>query len=398
MKRKNIVAFLLVVICLFCVTNIYADSNKEVLAKKEVIPAWVNGLGERGLWLGVSPPIANKEQARCFAITNAVLSYLYAEGGAEITNIVKTRNREMDKEHYYSFLEDANVGLFNIGIDVVNEYYNKRNEYIVACQIKKDTESSSTLTLKKSVLYLQGETKCIVSVLLRSEPFNFKILYDSEEGLKYALNGEEKSVDCLNKSRYRYPSRSLLNIDKNVDDVYIEKNKGNIGLSQFIRFCYLPLVADSIDVQSVTELKNENSLVIVDNTTNYIGVGKSVPLKMYLSEIKGTDMKYKLPKVKINECDVSEDVQVGLLSKLVTPFLTSMQVAFYESIHVMASLDGSKFKLKESVSEDRVLSKSVSSAKIDNFEIDWCIGKESLKNSENTPYVIVRRKNNNLAD
>lgn len=406
MKRRIIIVFFLVATSLLCVMNIFARNNSRTSVKsaeKELIPSWVNGSVERGLWIGMSPPIADEEHARCFAVTNAVLSYLYAVGGGVISNDVEILNHGMQQEQQYSFNEKTRVIISNLRIDIVNEYYNKRNEYVVACQIKKDKASLSALSVSKDFFYRDGETKCIVEMSLRTEFGDFLIFYDGKNSIKYLYNDEEGIINCNNRVTYNYPSVSLFSVNKKADDLYIERVESNIGWSQFLSYCYLPLISDCLDVMSCVELKAENDVVVNINTTNYKGIGVNVPLKIYLSEIKGKNMIYRIPKCELDENNTSEDTHVGLINNKIKPFWTSMQFAAYESIHVLASLNiaihldrENEVPYHEDVSSTNVI--SLSSVKIDNIEFDWGIGKESLKMCGNTPFVRVRWNNKKVAD
>lgn len=405
--------FIPILICLLCASTISADNSKiaENSVSNELIPSWVNGSVENGFWIGISPPIANKNQARCFALTNAILSYLYASGGANISSDIEYFQSETKEQEYYSFKENSIAILSNIKIDIIKEYYNQRNEYIIACQIKENTNSSTSLSIEKSTfIYSDDDTKYIVRILLHSELGDFKILYQSDNTLIYALNNDNEFTEPQNTYEFKYPYTSLLRINKTADDWFSKRIYNNIGLSLFKLYSSLPLIADTIEVNSIMAEMIEIDNIYTESSANYKGLGKTMPLNFYLSGINENNIIYRIPKPQITESDALENgnMFIGYSNYKIKPFWTSMQVAFYEATELFAHIlishvENTEAKIdlipnKKSTTIGPPLESS-SSITIDNFEINWCIKKQTTNNInpheitlDSAPCVIINKK------
>ena len=354
-----------------------------------VYPSWISGVADRGLWLGVSPPTEDRVTARNLAIQNAVLCYLCANGGGEITFRCLQQVEERQCENEFSLesgsTEALRVVFDKFSVKVVDEYYNKRGEYFVACDLKqgKDTENALFITrtwteneqanLQRETT-LAGSVQCEVTSRIDGQEISasLEVTYGNE-GVSYAMpSGEVVFADSHN---WKYPNMQL---DTMPEAYGYEYTAGqSLGVSQMACLILSPLVSDEVNVISVSYMQETESETfasiaseisakgkVVGLGTTFYGVNKNklnVAVKDNSAKMKSWDLDNR---ERFTVCDGASDTQNN------RPLTLAKLNAYYGAMVCLASQKSSN-EVSMNKSEVESLGRSMNKSIINCYSIDW---------------------------
>lgn len=201
----------------------YAPMMSE---KDALFPSWIENVNNNGYWLGISPPSINRIQARRMALTNALLSYLFATGKARIKSYIEENFRESEEKNTrkYMFMETTTALLKHFRTDIINEYYNHRGEYIIACNIHEDDSSEDSICIQKRITCINELTEINNKITLHTESENLSILFNHNEDTQissFYFEDDKNSIYPTNHQATDYPSLSFMpNHDRKEDLCY----------------------------------------------------------------------------------------------------------------------------------------------------------------------------------
>ena len=371
--------------------SVTLEEKKSVYVGRgnSVYPSWMSGLADKGLWLGVSPPTEDRVAARDLAIQNAVLYYLYANGGGEITFRCSQEVTERNQGEKLSFESNSAEALWVVldkfSVRVVNEYYNKRGEYFVACDLKqgKDTENALFITriwteneqanLQRETT-LAGSVQCKVVSRIDGQELSasLEVTYGNE-GVSYAMSSGE--VIFADSHNWKYPNMQLAVVPEAYG--YEFPAGQSLGVSQMACLVLSPLVSDKVNVTSVSsmlETESEETAFFVSDIsakgqivglgTTFYGINKS----MLNVAIKDNSVKMKSWDLDNSErftvCDGTSDTQNN------RPLSLAKLNAYYGAMVCLAS---QKSFSKDSMNRSEVesLGRTLNQSIIDCYSIDW---------------------------
>ena len=351
------------------------------------VPLWAEKCGDNGLWLGVSPQIYNKEEARLFAITNAMLSYVFTTGNADFsattTNSSTSLNAGEKCSSKKDYAEKSLVELKNVSVDVVQESYNN-GEYYVACKIVSDNSSSTSLKFSRYIITnsesensgWSHKNNFVSKYLLRIGLHLFEITFASNgnyDELEFKSGGENTVISYSEGTpALKYRQALFGESTRGNCKSYITQLKNSLGYTQFREFNFLPLLAPDIRVLSrVTSIrsddKKENNMLAV-----YKSEGKLLPVKLYMDNLDGGELEYVVPSAGVN----GKNVQVydGFQQEFDAPLWVAKSRSFYNVLNDIA-LDITKNippeDLVEYYTADGKIDVEKMYQKVSGYTIDW---------------------------
>lgn len=379
----------------------YATMMSE---KDDLFPSWIENVNNNGYWLGISHPSINRIQARRMALTNALLSYLFATGKAKTKSYIENTFHESEEKNIieYSFKERTAARLEHIRTDIINEYYNHRGEYIIACNIREDAYSEDFLDIKKNVICTNNLVEINNEIIICTESEKFRIHFDnsgSPQTSSFYFDDEKKSIYPISPQVIDYPTMSFMhNLDRR-EDIFRTEINNSFGFSQFEILNMLPLIADSIKVikdELMTKKKIGMKIYNEYNMTRlFAGTGNSVKVRFTPEYLKRNELQYKVYKSGNLQYNDSIIHILGYTPIIKKPFLLSKEISFYETLARLAStlstteIDG-RYSVEEYSEEEYSLKTYTRLPIITDFCIDWHFNtndKEESKDMTITPFI-----------
>ena len=356
-----------------------------LLAQNDV-PSWAATCGDKGLWLGVSPHITNKDEARCFAITNAMLSYMFTTGNASISSSYKKSYVEISVAGSTSgsenIEEECIVELKNIAVDVVREYHSGNGEYFVACKIATDNKSTTSLqcirdittSIKKENFNRPGNYEFSNRYLLTMGDKKFQISFVSnacEDELMFNLRGEDIIVYNTGTSAQKYKPAALGRATGGSYKSYKTQLKNSLGYTQFREFNFWPLFSSEFSTLSEYMCTAEGEKEESSEKSLHKSAGKLLPVKLCLNSVNGTEVIYTVPDVKHSGRKLL--VFEGNAQNLSAPLWFAKSYAFYHLLNEVSA--GIAAYVVTTQNEQTGANSALQAVDVPNIRIhsiDWC--------------------------
>lgn len=356
-----------------------------VFAQNDV-PSWAATCGDKGLWLGISPQITNKEEARCFAITNAMLSYMFTTGNANVSSSFKDSYVECSVAGSTSgsenIEEECIVELKNIAVDVVREYHSGNGEYFVACKIVDDNKSTTSLqcirdittSIKKENFSRPGNYEFSNRYLLTMGDKKFQISFVSnacQDELIFNLRGEDIIVYNTGTSAQKYKPAALGRATGGSYKSYKTQLKNSLGYTQFREFNFWPLFSSEFSTLSEYMCTTEGEKEESSEKSLHKSAGKLLPVKLCLNSVNGTEVIYTVPDVKQPGRKLL--VFEGSAQNLSAPLWFAKSYAFYHLLNeVSAGIAAYVVATQNEQTGANSALQAVDVPKIRIHSIDWC--------------------------
>lgn len=356
-----------------------------VFAQNDV-PSWAATCGDKGLWLGISPQITNKEEARCFAITNAMLSYMFTTGNANVSSSFKDSYVECSVAGSTSgnedFGEQCIVELKNIAVDVVREYHSGNGEYFVACKIVDDNKSTTSLqcirnvtaSIKSENFKRPGNYEFSSSYLLTMGEKKFQISFASnacEDELKFNLRGEDVIVYNTNVTAQIYKPAVLGRASGSDRKSYKAQQRNSLGYTQFREFNFWPLFSSEFSGQSHSAYMSMGEKEETSEKSLYKSAGRLLPVNLCLNSVNGTEVVYSAPNVK--KPGKNALVFEGGAQNLSAPLWFAKSYAFYHLLNeISAGITAYVTATQNEQTGASGSSQITDVVKIRIHSIDWC--------------------------
>lgn len=356
-----------------------------LLAQNDV-PSWAATCGDKGLWLGISPQITNKEEARCFAITNAMLSYMFTTGNANVSSSFKDSYVECSVAGSTSgsenIEEECIVELKNIAVDVVREYHSGNGEYFVACKIVDDNKSTTSLqcirdittSIKKENFSRPGNYEFSNRYLLTMGDKKFQISFVSnacQDELIFNLRGEDIIVYNTGTSAQKYKPAALGRATGGSYKSYKTQLKNSLGYTQFREFNFWPLFSSEFSTLSEYMCTTKGEKEESSEKSLHKSAGKLLPVKLCLNRVNGTEVIYTVPDVKQPGRKLL--VFEGCAQNLSAPLWFAKSYAFYHLLNeVSAGIAAYVVATQNEQTGANSALQAVDVPKIRIHSIDWC--------------------------
>lgn len=346
--------------------------------KDDLFPSWIENVSNNDYWLGISPPSINRMQARRIALTNALLSYLLATGKGKIKSYIEKnfQRSEENSTRESKFMKTTTVSLKHFRTDIINEYYNHRGEYIIACNIHENTYSEDSLHIQKKVICNNDNVEINNKITLHTESENFSILFSYSEASQtssFYFDDDKQSVYPTLHQVIDYPSLSFKHNHDPKEGIFKTDINLSLGFTQFKILNMLPLVADSIMINNMSTLKikKKNGKILYRNLKNKMVFnenGKLIPIKFIPEKLNKNELLYRVYQSdSLKEENSKSTIGYSYIQK---PLLLSKEVAFYNSLEHLSNL--TVIHISEQVDENNINSTRTSSCLITDFCIDWC--------------------------
>ena len=261
-----------------------------------IMPDWISAKKDDE-WVGVSVPLVDREEARKSALVNAILKYLFSEGGVRtgLLGNMKLSNIQTEMRDTISFSESKKsldlVSLFKyFEIDILKEYFNNNSECFVLCAIRNNTTTenkvmvtrklqmdevakSFNVTLSVEAVISKGYTRIDYSYSKSS--FNdgcHHLLIDSVEMAKPAID----YGDCeftSNSQVYAYP---LINISE----------CGSLGLAELALLAQYPTAPKVLHVKNLSDIVVKGKTEVFKNTYVFKANDSVMPIPLTIARIK----------------------------------------------------------------------------------------------------------------
>lgn len=375
----------------------YASMMSE---KDDLFPSWIENVNNNGYWLGISPPSINRIQARRMALTNVLLSYLLATGKARIKSYIEENFRESEEKNTreYRFMETTTALLKHFRTDIINEYYNYRGEYIIACNIHEDDSSEDSLCIQKRITCINELAEVNNKITLHTESENFSIHF-SNSGLSqtsgFYFDDDKNSVYPTRHQATEYLSLSFMPNHDRKEDFFNTEINNSLGFTQFEILNILPLIADSIKVSTLLMTNKKeigNKLYTdTDEITNFTGNGKSISVKFIPKNLDRNELRYQVYQSGSLQHKDSIISLPGYPSIIKEPLLLSKEISFYNTIKNLTRTYTQNVQNSYSV-EDILSDKSsiVLPYLITDFCIDWCFNTNKRNETTISPFIKIQ--------
>ena len=269
-----------------------------------MMPDWISAKKD-GEWVGVSVPMVDREEARKSALVNAVLKYMFSEGGVrialsgnmEVLNISSEMKDVSYSESKKSF--DLVSKLEHFEIDILKEYFNNNNECFVLCSIRNNTTSKNAVmvtrklqtdevsklydvTLSVEAVINKGDTR--IDYAFSKSPFNdgcHHLLIDSVEMAKPAVNYGDNEFTS-NSHINAYP---MINISE----------CGSLGLAELALLAQYPTVPEVLSVDNFSDMVVKDETEVFKNTCIFSANSLTMPIPSTIARIKN---KYLCVSIK----------------------------------------------------------------------------------------------------
>lgn len=372
----------------------YAPMMSE---KDALFPSWIENVNNNGYWLGISPPSINRIQARRMALTNALLSYLFATGKARIKSYIEENFRESEEKNTreYMFMETTTALLKHFRTDIINEYYNHRGEYIIACNIHEDDSSEDSLCIQKRITCINELTEINSKITLHTESESLSILFNHNEDTQissFYFEDDKNSIYPTSHQATDYPSLSFMPNHDRKEDFFNTEINNSLGFTQFEILNMLPLIADSIKVTtlSIIDKKEIGNKLYTDisEKANFTGNGKSVPVKLIPENLYKDKLRYQVYQSGPLQHKDSIVSFPGYLPIIKEPLLLSKEISFYNAIKNLTRTYTQN--ILNSYSAEDILSDISSTLLpylITDFCIDWCFNTNKRNEATMPPFI-----------
>ena len=386
---KHLVSKILIVcLVIWPLSTVAARTNEPALStsKKDILPSWMKGVAEKGLWLGVAPPAENKVDARNIAVGNAVLHYLCANGGG-LLRLYYTGSINMSSKSVNEILIENETEIFSaeamelvfdqFSVNVIHEYYNTRGECFVACEVRPNENSGNTMKIQRD--WLEEENRRLAFLMTShingvAMSYLLEIPYN-EDGVSYELTAGD--VAFTDSYHWEYPNVQLSSLD-NTTECKFTTNQ-SLGMSQMAYLAMAPFVTDTIDV---TYLANITFSVDGTEETNqsyrsiFVQVqGKSKGLGMNFRSIERNAFTVTIKGDSENISNEELQSFVGYSdSYLNRPWAISPLNAYYNALLKLA--EKMPAKPKNALNEFEALySPEKKGGRVPIHRIDWFLGQ-----------------------
>ncbi len=410
MKKGVLKNIVLLLFALFFAGN--AQATAGVASNDDIYPEWIKNAAADGLWLGVSPPMDDGEAARYFAISSAVLQYFSATGSADVVGVVND-----DIEHLQqgddclteneTYLDAAKAVLSNVKVDVVEEFYNSRGEFFVACSIADDSVGSNlSMIVKKEI-----KTSYAISNNVRTELYNVKNGYllqidqakveiyftckDGSETLRYNLNGRAIDI-AADSQQLKYSSKSFAPDRGNGLFTYKVPIVNSLGYTLFRELNYLPLIASKISFSENSFISEDAEKQEFKRVCKYSGSGKAVPLHLCLDKLSKSEAVFFVQPAVAESHVGSGEGFYGWPQAVAVPMWVAKKMSFYSVVGIIVTKIQEQSKGMGSKTQSVFLDNNVAVSNItdavvvDNFSVDWCVNSPAKMNGNKpVPYVTV---------
>lgn len=370
----------------------YAPMMSE---KDDLFPSWIENTTDNGYWLGISPPSINRIQARRMALTNALLSYLFATGKARIESYIEEKFLVSEEKNTkeYTFKETTTALLKHFRSDIINEYYNHRGEYIIACNIHEDDSSEDSLCIQKHIICFNNQVGVYNKITLHTESENFSIHFGNSELAQtfiLCFDDDKNSIYPTSHQATDYPSLSFMSNHDRKEDFFNTEINNSLGFTQFEILNMLPLIADSIKVFTITDEKGIGNKLYTDTDeiAYFTGNGKSIPVKFIPENLNRNKLRYQVYQAGSLQRKDSIISLSGYLPIIKEPLLLSKEISFYNTIKNMTI--SYTQNVQNSYSAEDILSDISSILKpylITDFCIDWCFNTNKRNETTTVPFI-----------
>lgn len=371
----------------------YAPMMSE---KDALFPSWIENVNNNGYWLGISPPSINRIQARRMALTNALLSYLFATGKARIKSYIEENDRESEEKNTrkYMFMETTTALLKYFRTDIINEYYNHRGEYIIACNIHEDNSSEDSICIQKRITCINELTEINNKITLHTESESLSILFNYDEDTQtssFYFEDDKNSIYPTSHQATDYPSLSFMSNHDQKEFFFNTEINNSLGFTQFEILNMLPLIADSIEVSTLSmmdEKQIDRKLYRNFYKKNiFIVNGKFVHVKFMLEKLNKNELQYQIRKSGSLQHKDSIVSLPGYPSIIKKPLLLSKEVSFYSTMGRLANYYKVNIQASSSANISSTKVSTVSPYLITNFCIDWRFNTNKRNETTISPFI-----------
>ncbi len=261
-----------------------------------IIPEWINTKKDNE-WIGVSVPIESKEDAKKSAIINAVLKYIFSEGGVRTGLSAEKNGSEIqtiigDSLYFSEHKKSVDVVslLEYFDIDVQKEYFNNNNECFILCTIRRnstarnsvkvtrklqedETTKSLYVTLSVEAIINEGYTK--IDYCYSKSPYYdgcHHLLIDSVEIAKPAVDYEDREF-ISNSHLNAYPLINILEC-------------GSLGLAELALLAQYPVAPDIIRVTDVSDIMRKGDSEVFKINSLFSANNSTMPIRTTIVRIR----------------------------------------------------------------------------------------------------------------
>lgn len=261
-----------------------------------VVPNWIDNKKDEE-WIGVSVPMSDREKARTLAIVNAVLKYMFSEGGIPIRLLgeMDYSNFQTEISEGFCFSEsrkslDVISLLKNFDFDIKQEYFNNNNEYFVLCTIRKSESSPNAVRVTRNLqvdetsksLYVTLSVEAVINNEYTRIDYNYSkssffngchhLLIDSIEIAKPAVDYEDRNF-MPDSDISSYP---LVNISE----------CGSLGLAEIAMFAQYPVAPDIMYVYTSSDMVGRGDTNVFKNLSHIKADESTMPIHAKIVQIK----------------------------------------------------------------------------------------------------------------
>ncbi|MBR4312831.1 MAG: hypothetical protein IKT86_05780 [Bacteroidaceae bacterium] len=366
-----------------------------------IYPSWVGDVACNNLWLGVSPPMHDKNTARNLAVQNAVLYYICANGGAylSVDYFLNTEsiehfgenNNVVMREQTYTSTENVGLKFDGFSVRVINEYHNKRGECFVACEVNMDSDSPNKMILTRAWEEKRnGNVRCEMLSDINKVPMqsSVNVEYNGDAvTYSYSVDFKEEVLERL----YNYPRSSFAAISDEYG--YKFTIEQSLGVAQMVCLAMSPFVADKVAAQRNIFWEKTASKEEFKTITQVAakGIHQGLGITFYGVDKQELSVAVKDQSEEINSWDWNDKerflIGEGFAEQNNIPLGLERVKAYYDALCDMASKKSMNMHTSSNVIQEAEDTKeesvSMSRGVFENCCIDWGYHTDA-------PFVLVR--------